>query len=129
MKKLSVLMSALVMALAFVACEKDEPTPAPKLEVKDAVEVVIGESTELEIKGGVAPYEAKSANEEVVTVKVEGAELTITAVKVTEEPAPEARETGGEETVEPVVVTVTDKAGTKVTVKVTVKEAEVTPEA
>lgn len=130
-------MSALVMALAFVACEKDEDPVVQDLKVsKDAIEVVIdGEAVVIDITGGVAPYEATVAEiaEEAtynVTAKAEGDKVTITAV-AKEEPAPEARETEGDETPEPVVVdvTVTDKAGTKVVVKVTVEEAEVTPEA
>ena len=127
-------MSALVMALAFVACEKDEDPVVQDLKVsKDAIEVVIdGEAVVIDITGGVAPYEATVAEiaEEAtynVTAKAEGDKVTITAVPK-EEPAPQAE---GDETPEPVVVdvTVTDKAGTKVVVKVTVEEAEVTPEA
>lgn len=127
MKKLSVLMSALVMALAFVACEKDEPTPAPKLEVTPTeVTVTVGEEgEEVSIKGGVAPYTVTSADDKVVAVtEVNEGKFTVSAVEATEEPAPEVTE--GEETPAPVVVdvTVADKEGTKVVVKVTVKAAE-----
>ncbi len=121
MKKLSVLMSVLMASLFFVACDSDDDPKVDALKVsKDAIEVVIGETAEVEIFGGVAPYEVKSAEEGVVEVSVKDNIITVTAV------APEAPETRdgeegeGEENDEAIVVTVTDAAKSEVSFKVTV---------
>ena len=81
MKKLSVLMSALVMALFFVACESDdEPTPTIKLN-PDAVEVVVeGESAVVEVSGGNAPYTITISDIEIADASIDESKITITGV-------------------------------------------------
>lgn len=113
------MMSVLMVSLFFVACEKDDVKVEALKVTKDAVEVVVGKSAEVEISGGVAPYTAKSADEAVVTVSVKDNKITVTAV---ETEAPEAQE--GEAEVKPIVVTVTDAAKNEVTINVTVTVAE-----
>lgn len=105
MKKLSVLMSALVMALFFVACESDdEPTPTIKLN-PDAVEVVVeGESAVVEVSGGNAPYTITISDIEIADASIDESKITITGVAE------------GETT-----INVKDNDGVEGSVKVTVK--------
>lgn len=125
-------MSAMVMALAFVACEKDEAPEVKDLKVsKDAIEVVIdGDAVVLDITGGVAPYKAEVAEiaEEAtynVTAEVKEGKVSIAAV-TKEALEPQEGDAEGEETPEPVVVdvTITDAAKKTATIKVTVTPAD-----
>lgn len=123
MRKLSVLMSALVMALAFVACESDKKEPTPKLsfkvgteEVKDAVKVELGKTAEVTVSGGTADYKAESSDVKVATVEVKDNVITVTSVV-------EVEKTGGEEAKPATAtITVTDKNGVKGEFKVTITE-------
>lgn len=125
-------MSALVMALAFVACEKDDvKDPEIKLSETEIAVIIDGDAVEVEVTDGTAPYTATVAEgaEDAtfkVTADVDAKKISIAAVTKEETPEPEAKEGEGDDTEEPVVVEVTvkDAKGKTATIKVTVTEAE-----
>ena len=106
MNKLRVLMSVLLAATIFVACEsdKDEPTPALKFDPA-TVEVVAEAETIVTVTEGTAPFTITVSEDDAkfATAAVEESKITVTGVAE------------GEAT-----ITVTDKNGVKGEIKVTV---------
>lgn len=79
MKKLSYLMSLLLVILSFTSCDKDEDRT---LTVdKSAIEVIINETEVVLIKSGEAPYSAIPINKEIASVTVEKNEVRIKGLK------------------------------------------------
>lgn len=127
-------MSALVMALAFVACESDKDEPTPELTFKVGEEVVVapievevGATVDVTIVGGNAEYTIVSSDtdEELVTVSNEGDVITVKTV-LAPVVKPEPAEDGDDAPAEPkdVTVSVSDKDGVKGEFKVTVTPAD-----
>lgn len=72
-------MSVLMMvALVFVACDKDDDVVEVLRFSKDAVELVVeGENAEVDVKNGTAPFTFTVNNEGIVEVSIEESKVTI----------------------------------------------------
>ena len=79
MKKLSYLMSLLLVSMFFVSCDKDDKSILT-LD-KNAVEVILNETQVVLIKSGEAPYSAFPINKEIASVTVEKNEVRIKGLK------------------------------------------------
>ena len=80
MKKVSILMSILLLGIIFCSCEKKNKS---QITINpSAVEIIVGENITVEISGGIAPYTPKEVDKTIATATVDKKELKITGVKV-----------------------------------------------
>ena len=80
MKRISVYLLSLIMSGAlFVACSDDDDDQLTF--DKNSVEVMIDDEDVVKVNGGVSPFKAVPANEEIVEVALNGRDITIKGLK------------------------------------------------
>lgn len=79
-KRIITLFSILVFGLALVSCDDKNDVIDNLTFDKNSVELIVEGTTVVKVSGGVAPYTAVPANEEVASVEIEGTEITVTAI-------------------------------------------------
>lgn len=81
MKRLSSIMSILLVSLFFVACDKKDQ-PDPKLTLTPStVEVKVTEDATVKVSGGTTPFTVVEADKTIATATVTNSDVKVTGVK------------------------------------------------
>lgn len=80
MKRNIYLLSLMILGLLFITCGENEELQTLSLGTK-SVELLVGNTVDVNVKGGVSPYSVTCANEGIAKASIKGKVITINGLK------------------------------------------------